>query len=210
MCGRVLQIVKTTQTFRHSQVFRPPKFHKIWNWLVLGRLWNPVPKYETRFRKFLDLHKYFASFWTLKLCFDFGNWVSEPSLNWPVSYCSDNSKKSVLQGLNVQFKHHFVKSWWGNSLFGFLATYSTYLGPLHTRHFHTQYCDKKTLRYKDVAIKIYFFIQYIFPVCTCIENIYFYTNLNIFNCHDNILKKKIYFYQNVFLSFNRNIVFEKV
>jgi len=44
----------------------------------------------------------------------------------------------------------------------------------------------------------------------CIENIYFWTILNILKCHYNILKKKISCYQNVFLSFYRNIVCENV
>jgi len=34
----------------------------------------------------------------------------------------------------------------------------------------------------------------------CVENIYFWTHLNILKCHYNIWKKK-YFYQNVFLIF---------
>jgi hypothetical protein len=51
-------------------------------------------------------------------------------------------------------------------------------------------------------------MQYIFPVC--IENLYFETILNIWKCHYNILKKKISFYQNVFLSFYLNVVCKNI
>jgi hypothetical protein len=95
---RVLQIVKTTRTFWLSQVFGPPKFHKIQNWTVSGRLQNPIPKTKTQFweflarlYEFLDFHEYFARFWTSKS--GFGNRVSEPSQNRPVWYRSANWKK---------------------------------------------------------------------------------------------------------------------
>jgi len=51
------------------------------------------------------------------------------------------------------------------------------LGSLHTRHFCSRYCDKKT-----------FFIQYFF---SCVYWKYFFrTILNILKCHYNILKKR--------------------
>jgi hypothetical protein len=71
------------------------------------------------------------------------------------------------------------------------------LGPLHTRHFCSRYCDKK-----DIVIKRYktIFIQYFFPVC--IEYIYFFgTILNILKCHYNILKKKYLFIKMSFYLF---------
>jgi len=95
--SRVLQIIKTTRTIPLSRVFGPPKCHKTRNWPVLGRFQNLIPKTESqfcefsaRFCKFLDLNKYFASFWTSKLGFGFGNRVLEPNQNRPVSA---NSKK---------------------------------------------------------------------------------------------------------------------
>jgi len=57
-----------------------------------------------------------------------------------------------------------------------------------------RYCDKMIKR---------FFHPIFFPVC--VENIFLGTILNVLKCHYNILKKKIYFYQNVFLSFNQNL-----
>jgi len=75
------------------------------------------------------------------------------------------------------------------------------LGLIHNRHFCSQYCNKKieVKRYCDK--KDIFHPKYFFPVC--IEIIFLGTILNI-------LKKKISFYQNVFLSFNRNIVCKNV
>jgi len=61
-----------------------------------------------------------------------------------------------------------------------------------------RYCDKKT-----------FFIQNMFFLCV-LKIFFFGTILNILKCHYNILKKKISFYQNVFLSFYLNIVCENV
>ncbi len=69
------------------------------------------------------------------------------------------------------------------------------LGSLHTRHFCSRYCDIEIKRYCD---KKTFFIQNFFPVC--IENIFWGMILNILKCHYNILKKKMSFYRNIFLS----------
>ncbi len=56
-----------------------------------------------------------------------------------------------------------------------------------------RYCDKKI-----------FFHPIFFPVY--LENSYFWTIIDILKCHYNILKKKISFHKNVFLSFYHNIV----
>ncbi len=68
-------------------------------------------------------------------------------------------------------------------------------GPIHTRHFYAQYCDKKIF-----FNKFYFHCvnwKYSFmsmDTWVCIEN------NNILKCHYNILKKKLSFFWSIFLS----------
>jgi len=76
-------------------------------------------------------------------------------------------------------------------------THFTFLGPLHTRHFGTQYYNEKIKRYFDKKIKWHFSSKFFFPVW--IENIYFCLFENILKCNYNILKKKLSLYFNIFL-----------
>ena len=76
LCNRVLQIGKTTRTFQLCE-FLDLQYPWNTNWLVFGRLRNPIPEINNRF---WELWTFCVSFWTLKL--------------EPVLYRTADSKKS--------------------------------------------------------------------------------------------------------------------
>jgi len=104
-----------------------------------------------------------------------------------VSICQE--MKHICSQQNCSFENW---DWLTRSKFNGL------LGLIHTRHFGTQYCDKKIKRH--FWSNIFFHCvnwKYLFlsmDTRVCIEN------HNILKCHYNILKKKLSFYQNIFLS----------
>ncbi len=90
-----------------------------------------------------------------------------------------------------------------NKTTNLLHTFSSFYGPIHTRHFRTQYCDKKIKIYCDKKIKRHFSSKIFF---LCVLKIFFWDNSKYFEMSLQYFEeKKIYFYLNIFLSFYRNI-----
>jgi len=108
----------------------------------------------------------------------------------------------------------FIEKFWGmKSTISFILVlqhfyfYHFLLGLIHTRHFCTQYCDKKTKRYCNKKIKRHFSTNIFFSLCEL--KIFISVYLTRFWNVTTIFWQKnvfLFFYCNIFLSQYRNIV----